>query len=273
VTPSSNSTVTMTTPKPSVVEALSAVMDTVREVRKNERNQSQGFNFRGIDAVINAVGPALRKHGVVVVPFAESIEYETYATKGGTAMKSCVVRVRYVFYGPAGDTIETVVYGESSDAGDKSTPKAHSVAFRTALLQALCIPTDDPDPDEQSHERVVTQAQPRPFDLVRFVSACASENVDPLDVVAHAALDKTLEQLTTEDRPLLLSTLAELLKGSAVQPAESESEPGGGSAAASPPGSSHKSARGSGKQGPEPGSVTAPNDTEPVPDAHGMLIK
>jgi hypothetical protein len=28
-----------------------------------------------------------------------------------------------------------------------------SVAFRTALLQALCLPTDEPDPDEHVYER------------------------------------------------------------------------------------------------------------------------
>lgn len=137
-----------------VVQALSKVMEDVREVGKSGRNTQQGYAFRGVDAVVNAVGPALRAHGVVVVPVAESVEYETYTTKSGTVMRSCVVRVRFVFHGPAGDTLESVVYGESSDAGDKSTPKAHSVAFRTALLQALCIPTDEADPDESSHERV-----------------------------------------------------------------------------------------------------------------------
>ena len=43
--------------------------------------------------------------------------------------------------------------GESMDFGDKGAPKAMSVAYRIALLQTLCIPTDDPDPDSQSYER------------------------------------------------------------------------------------------------------------------------
>ena len=55
---------------PTVVQALSAVMADVRAVAKKEKNTSQGggFFFRGIDAVVNAVGPALRTHGVVVTP-------------------------------------------------------------------------------------------------------------------------------------------------------------------------------------------------------------
>jgi hypothetical protein len=36
--------------------------------------------------------------------------------------------------------IKTTVVGEAMDSGDKATAKAMSVAFRTALLQALCTP-------------------------------------------------------------------------------------------------------------------------------------
>ena len=43
--------------------------------------------------------------------------------------------------------------GQASDSGDKAVPKAMSVAYRTVLLQALCIPAGDPDPDSQVHER------------------------------------------------------------------------------------------------------------------------
>ncbi len=147
-------------------EALSAVMADVQAVGKTGINKQQNYNFRGIDAVVNAVGPALRKHGVIVAPHVEDATFETYSTSKGTTMKSCVLRIKYVFTGPEGDTLECVVYGESSDSGDKATPKAHSVAFRTALLQVLTIPTDEPDPDEQTHERVTPaprRAEPSPF--------------------------------------------------------------------------------------------------------------
>ncbi len=39
------------------------------------------------------------------------------------------------------------------DGGDKATAKAMSVAFRIALLQALALPTSEPDPDSSSYER------------------------------------------------------------------------------------------------------------------------
>lgn len=146
---------------PTIHEALSAVMGDVQAVGKTGRNQQQNYNFRGVDAVVNAVGPALRDHGVIVMPEQQSIEYRPYATKSGTQMMGCTVHVRYTFHGPAGDSLSCSVTGESSDSGDKATPKAFSVAYRTALLQALCIPTDEPDPDQTSHERA-TPAAPEP---------------------------------------------------------------------------------------------------------------
>lgn len=141
-----------------VVQALAAVMTDVGSIAKTGRNETQKFNFRGIDAVINAVGPSLRRHGVVVLPIGEELTAETYTTKPrsgseGTLMRNITLRVRFAFYGPGGDSIEAVTYGEAADAGDKAVSKAHSVAFRTCLLQTLCIPTDEPDPDAQSHER------------------------------------------------------------------------------------------------------------------------
>ncbi|MGC7299302.1 ERF family protein, partial [Mycobacteroides abscessus subsp. massiliense] len=45
-----------------IYQALSEVMKDVGAVRKGERNQQQGFSFRGIDAVTSAVYPALTKH-------------------------------------------------------------------------------------------------------------------------------------------------------------------------------------------------------------------
>jgi hypothetical protein len=138
----------------SIAQALSEVMKAVGGIAKKDRNQSQGFNFRGIDSVVNAVSPQLQKFGVVVVPSVEDYEYATVEIgRNRTAMGHVRVRVRYTFVGPKGDAIAATVVGEAMDSGDKATAKAMSVAFRTALLQALCLPTDEPDPDATSYER------------------------------------------------------------------------------------------------------------------------
>jgi hypothetical protein len=73
--------------------ALSAVMGDVQAVRKKDRNTSQNFSFRGIDAVVNAVGPALRTHQVVVLPRVINRWVETYATRNGTTMKLSLIHI------------------------------------------------------------------------------------------------------------------------------------------------------------------------------------
>lgn len=148
----------------SVIQALAAVADDVRSVRKSDVNEHQRFNFRGIDAVLNAVGPAFRTHGVVCIPETEAVDLDTVHTTNGKASTRALVRVRYKFYGPAGDSVEAVVTGESWDMGDKATAKAYSVAYRTALLQTLTIPTDEPDPDASTYERDTVRTAPVPSD-------------------------------------------------------------------------------------------------------------
>jgi hypothetical protein len=139
---------------PTVHQAWSKVMAAVQAIGKNERNTDQGFNFRGIDATINAVGPELRAQQVIVVPYAsEIVADERYTTKKGTAMRGVTVRVNFRVFGPGGDHFQGQALGEAADSGDKAISKAHSVAYRTFLLQSLCIPTNEPDPDSESHER------------------------------------------------------------------------------------------------------------------------
>lgn len=134
-------------------------MAEVRAVGKDGRAEvgRDGFRFRGVDATVMAVGPALRNHGVIVLPKVIDKQYGEFTTRNGSVMHSCIAEVEYTFVGPAGDRLSCSVLGEASDSGDKATPKAMSVAFRTALLQSLCIPTDEPDPDEHVVERAAPQ--------------------------------------------------------------------------------------------------------------------
>ena len=138
-----------------IMQRMLAVMQDVGAVRKGEKNAAQGFNFRGIDSVVNAVAPALKKNGVLVVPALQSVEYaQVEVGKNRTPMLQCRVIVQYVFAAEDGTTLAASVAAEALDSGDKATAKAMSVAFRTALLQALCLPTDEPDPDHDVYERV-----------------------------------------------------------------------------------------------------------------------
>lgn len=138
---------------PTVHQALNKVMGDVQAVKKDSKNQAQRFNFRGIDAVMNAVGPALRKHGVTILPEEVEVHRSNGTTANGKPTAEVVLKVTYRVYGPGGDSIHGRVAAEAMDFGDKAIAKAMSVAYRTFLLQALTIPTDEPDPDSESYER------------------------------------------------------------------------------------------------------------------------
>lgn len=150
-----------TQPAATVFELWSRVMEDVQAIGKNQRNNAPNanYNFRGIDAVMNAVGPVLRKHGVFVVPESAQASYRDVLTSTGKPSREATVLVHYRVYGPQGDSFPMCSPGEAMDSGDKGTPKAMSVAYRTVLLQALTIPTDEPDPDSQTYERAAEPAR------------------------------------------------------------------------------------------------------------------
>lgn len=133
-------------------EVILAVMKEVQGVGKNERNSAQGFNFRGIDAVINKVGPALRNAGGFILPEVKSAEHSIALTAKGSQVNVVHLVVQYGIYGLDGDPITGTVAATAMDSGDKAVAKAMSVALRTYLLQVLALPTDEPDPDSFSYE-------------------------------------------------------------------------------------------------------------------------
>lgn len=138
-----------------IYAALGAVMKQVGAVKKGDRNKSQGYVFRGVDAVVNAVYPAMVEHGVIVQPNVRDFQYGSVEVgKDRTIMGHARVIVEYTFTSTEdGSAITASAAGEAFDSGDKATPKAMSVALRTALLQSLMLPTDDPEPDASSYER------------------------------------------------------------------------------------------------------------------------
>jgi hypothetical protein len=129
-----------------IVTLLHKVMLEVTSIGKSDFNDFHKFNFRGIDTVLQHVGPAFRNHGIVVMPEVRNIESLELTSKENKRKRSVTLTVAYTFYGPAGDCITAVVPGEANDTEDKASSKAMSVAYRTALLQVLSVPTNERDP-------------------------------------------------------------------------------------------------------------------------------
>ena len=136
-----------------IFESISSVMNDLGAIGKTSKNQQQGFMYRGVDAVMNALNPALVKNKVFVVPeILEQTREERTSAKGGTLIYS-ICKVKYTFYAEDGTSVSAVVIGEGMDSGDKATNKAMSIAFKYACFQVFCIPTEEMvDPDAECHE-------------------------------------------------------------------------------------------------------------------------
>lgn len=135
--------------EPLIYAAICGVMEDVGAVGKNYLNKQQGFMYRSVDAVMNALNPAMRKHKVFCVPeVLEQAREERTTAKGGLLIYS-TCRVQYTFFAMDGSCVRATVIGEGMDSGDKASNKAMAVAFKYACFQVFCIPTenlvDDPD--------------------------------------------------------------------------------------------------------------------------------
>lgn len=201
---------------PDIYTALAAVMADCDHVAKRDKNEHQRFLFRGIDAVVNAVGPVLRKHGVIVVPNVENVSYDTVQTSTGKPATACRVLATYSFYAADGSSIDTRVAAEAWDSGDKAAPKAMSVAFRTALLQALALPTDEPDPDSHTYER---DNAPKQAATPRQRQAASSE-AGPMKPKTRAELFALLTERGVTERDAQIAGIITVIG----RPIESRSE-------------------------------------------------
>jgi hypothetical protein len=134
-----------------IFPAMAAIMAEVGAIGKDQVNQAQGFRFRGIDQVYNALNPLMAKHGVFLVTEIISHEHFEKPTKSGGLALHHFARCRFRFCHKDGSSITAEIIGEASDTGDKGLNKAYSIALKYALFQAFLIPTED-DPDKHTVE-------------------------------------------------------------------------------------------------------------------------
>ena len=141
---------------PRVYGCIAAVSASLAQVgiSKDRSNASQGYKFRGIDDVYNALAPLLAKHGLVIIPrILSRIVTERVTQKGGTLF-NVTVEAEFDFVS-ATDGSKTTArsFGEAMDSADKATNKAMSAAYKYTAFQTFCIPTEgDNDADATTHE-------------------------------------------------------------------------------------------------------------------------
>ena len=146
--------------KMNIYEAISRCMEEIGAVGKDAVNKQQGFKYRGIDAVMNAINPALTKNHVFIVPEVLDQQRQERTTSKGSTLIYSICRIKYTFYAEDGSSIEAVTVGEGMDSGDKATNKAMAIAFKYACFQVFCIPEEMKDPDEETQDPAKPQFNP-----------------------------------------------------------------------------------------------------------------
>lgn len=128
-------------------------------IAKNRKNQQQGFSFRGIDDVQNALAPLLAEHSLCIIPRVRERLVTERETKSGSVMFGVTVLVDFDFVSAVdGSTHTATMYGEAMDSGDKATNKAMSAAYKYMALEVFCIPTEgDNDADAKTPEPLVAK--------------------------------------------------------------------------------------------------------------------
>lgn len=143
-----------------IYSLIPKVMGEVGAIGKGKRNVQQGYMFRGIDDVYQALQGPLVTHGLFYVPRVISETREERTSKGGGLLIYTTLRVRFTLYAPDGSSVSAVMSGEAMDSGDKSTNKAMSAALKYFLLQTFCIPTEEAkDSEHDSPEPAPRQQQ------------------------------------------------------------------------------------------------------------------
>lgn len=134
-------------------------------VDKSSTNESQGFNFRGIDAVLGAMSRVLVECQLFVRPCVVDHKLEVITDpKTGKLKFRAAVLVSYTITAAVdGSEVHTQVCAEALDSQDKATSKALSMAYKYFAFQTFCIPLegvlDDADADSPMSSREEPVAQ------------------------------------------------------------------------------------------------------------------
>lgn len=123
--------------------ALAAILRDMDAVAKERKNEAQGFKFRGIEDVYNALHPIFAAHGVTCIPIIEKVDLSEYTNTKGNKVFRSLVTAGYRFMASDGSYVDSKTVGEGMDHGDKATPKALSMAHKYVLFQTFLIPTAD----------------------------------------------------------------------------------------------------------------------------------
>lgn len=171
-----------------IYQAINNIMQEVEAIGKSKTNAQQGYKFRGIDDMYNALQPLFKKHSVFIVSNVLESKREERQTRNGGTLIYTIAKCQFKFCTVDGSCVESTLEGEAMDSADKSTNKAMSTALKYALMQMFLIPTEEKlDTEYHSHE-VLPKVVKAP------VKATVKQEENPVDALCRTEY-KTVEDL------------------------------------------------------------------------------
>lgn len=193
----------------SVYQAINRVQAALSKqgITKANRNQQQGYNFRGIDDVYNVISPLLAEHGLCILPRVLSRHCDERTNAKGTALFYVTVEVEFDFVSAEDGSRHTVkTFGEAMDSGDKATNKAMSAAYKYAAFQAFAIPTEG-DNDADSHTHHVVAA---PFSITTALEVIKAASAASVKFMKEEARKQYANARTDDDRRAITELVQKL---------------------------------------------------------------
>ena len=204
-----------------IYEAINAIMTDLGPIGKDKKNQQQGFMYRGIDDVMNALQPIMTKHGVFAVP--EVIEHtrEDRKSNKGNSLIYSIIKMKYIFYSTDGTCVSATVIGEGMDSGDKASNKAMSIAFKYACFQVFCIPTEETHPEPDAVVQPPSNPAPKPnaFDSAKvktieeIIKGSKLTMVQVIKSCQRNFNKSSIEELTDAEFAELTSNISKVVDG------------------------------------------------------------
>lgn len=110
----------------------------ISAIAKTHKNSHQGYMFRSIDDVYNAVNSALSNNSLSL-----SVNYEFISSEQKEKTKTVLLKGTFKVFAPDGSFLESVTFGEANDTSDKAFNKAMSAAYKYFFFQVFVIPTEE----------------------------------------------------------------------------------------------------------------------------------
>lgn len=208
----------MTSRSPHVYRAINAITtafasDGIAKTHTNVRDQ---YQYRSIDDLLNRLGPLLARHRLCILPRVLERTATEQHGDGDCLLTAVTVRVAYELISCRDGSSHVVeAVGEALDPGDKATAKALSSAYKSAMLQAFCIPVAGEDNDASSHRLHV----PAVIEPAQGWDAWAGDIIEMITVCETAqALDRVRTRQTSlltalrREQPRLYAVVGEAFK-------------------------------------------------------------